>query len=479
MNLPFVKPNIRQKVLAAIAVFLLGIGGMSFLSYSNLQEIEKKVALVEIADDLTNIVLEIRRTEKNLLLYGEEANLAENRRYIEQALDLLGSIEATLGRPDVAQDLSAIRGHIRAYSGIIREIAANPGMAGPERAAKVEELRESGKLLVEQSKDISRYERADILRINQRLRRTLLYSVGILVFIGLAAFLFVTFKIVLPLKAIEETTSSIAKGDFQPMPVWNTNDEIQRVMEALNRMVAELEKRRDQLVQAQKLSSIGTLASGIAHQLNNPLNNISTSCQILMEEQCGDPDMSSRMLTNIEQETLRARDIVRGLLEFSRHQEFSLNRYKLDQVVGRAVRLTSSQVPPGIEVSVDIPEFLEVSLDFQRMQEALINLILNAVQAIEDPPGRVVITGSPSATGDGVLLTVRDTGKGIAPEDVGRVFDPFFTTKDVGSGTGLGLFVVYGIVKQHRGRIWVESVKGEGTAFHIELPLAQDVEQGG
>ena len=474
MNLPFFKSNIRQKVLTGIMVFFLGIGGMSFLSYSNLKEIEKKVALVEIADDLSNIVLEIRRTEKNLLLYGEEANLAENRRYIEEALFLLESIEATLSQPSMEQELSVIKGYIRAYSDKIREITGSPDLNEIERAGMVEQLRESGKLLVEQSKEIARYERADILRINQRLRQTLLYSVGILVFIGLAAFLFVTFKIVLPLKVIEETTSSIAKGDFQPMPVWNTNDEIQRVMEALNRMVAELDKRRDQLVQAQKLSSIGTLASGIAHQLNNPLNNISTSCQILMEEKDCDKELSGRMLTNIEQETLRARDIVRGLLEFSRHQEFSLGRFQLNQVVGRAVRLTSSQVPPGIDLVVDIPEDLEVTLDFQRMQEALINLILNAVQAIGDPPGEVAVTGARGPGGDNVLLTVRDTGKGIAPKDMERIFDPFFTTKDVGSGTGLGLFVVYGIVKQHNGRIWAESSPGEGTAFHIELPLEQE-----
>ncbi|MGE4505321.1 MAG: sensor histidine kinase [Desulfovibrionaceae bacterium] len=473
MKVELFKVNIRQKVLVAIMVFLLGLGAMSYISYSNLREIEQKITLVEIADDLSNIVLEIRRTEKNLLLYGKEASLADNRRYIETALELLDSISEVLSQPSVERELGDLRQFIRSYGDTIKRIENDTERNELERASLVERLRESGKLLMEQSQAFARYERADILRINQRLRENLVYSAAVLVALGLGAFLFVTFKIVVPLRVIEQTTSSIAKGDFQPMPVWNTNDEIQRVMEALNHMVAELDKRRDQLVQAQKLSSIGTLASGIAHQLNNPLNNISTSCQILMEESRDESELAARMLSNIEQETLRARDIVRGLLEFSRQSEFSLGSYPLSQVVSRAVRLTSSQVPPGIETVVEVPGNLVVALDFQRIQEALINLILNAVQAIGEQPGEVRITARADALQHTVQLTVSDTGCGISEENRARIFDPFFSTKDVGLGTGLGLFVVYGIIKQHNGRIWVESEPGQGTAFHIELPLEQ------
>ncbi|MBU1610532.1 MAG: HAMP domain-containing protein [Proteobacteria bacterium] len=474
MQISFLKPNIRHKVALAMLLFFLGIGGMSYLSYSYLLEIEKKVTLVEVADDLTNIVLEIRRTEKNLLLFGEESNLTANRQYIQQALALLENIAETLNMPSVEQELADLRDEIRAYGNSIKEITSRSNIPERERQALIEKLREYGQRLMGKSADISRYERADILRINLRLRDNLLYSVIVLLAIGLGAFLFVIFKIILPLKLIEQTTASIAKGNFQPMEVRNTNDEIQRVMEALNHMVAELDKRRDQLVQAQKLSSIGTLASGIAHQLNNPLNNISTSCQILMEEPDCNQDLTTRMLGNIDQETIRARDIVRGLLEFARHQEFSLEEFSLLQVVERAVRLTSSQAPPGISLKVDIPDTLLVKLDFQRMQEALINLILNAFQAIAPAQGTVTLTGSLNSAGESALITVRDTGTGIAEQDLACIFDPFFTTKEVGTGTGLGLFVVYGIIKQHRGRIWAESSQGKGTAIHIELPLDQE-----
>ncbi len=117
----------------------------------------------------------------------------------------------------------------------------------------------------------------------------------------------------------------IAKGDFSPLPVMDTRDETQQVVEAFNRMVTELERRQDQLVQAKKLSSLGVLTSGVAHQLNNPLNNISTSCQILLEDLDQlETDFVRRVLTNVEQEVARARDIVKGLLEFSRAKEFSI-----------------------------------------------------------------------------------------------------------------------------------------------------------
>ena len=156
-------------------------------------------------------------------------------------------------------------------------------------------------------------------------------------------------------------------------------------------MICELEKRQDQLLQAKKLSSLGTFTSGIAHELNNPLNNISTSCQILIEEfDKADPEFSHRMLGNIEHEVHRARDIVRALLEFSRAKEFCLAPTPLLQVVDRAVKLISSQVPPGIEISLDIPGELSLDLDAQRMQQVFLNLMENAIHAME-PPGQISI----------------------------------------------------------------------------------------
>jgi two-component system NtrC family sensor kinase len=243
-------------------------------------------------------------------------------------------------------------------------------------------------------------------------------------------------------------------------------------VEAFNRMVAELERRQDQLVQGKKMSSLGVLTAGIAHQLNNPLNNISTSCQIILEEldQC-DVEFLRKMLTNVEQEVARARDIVKGLLEFSRVREFALKAIPLEDVVKRSIRLISSQVPPGIDIVDQVPWDLILELDAQRIQEVFLNLLMNAIQAIKDPPGQIRIAASPDDYHKEAVITVEDTGIGIPKEELDRIFDPFYTTKEVGAGTGLGLSIVYGIIEKHHGRISVESREGEGTRFIIRMPF--------
>ncbi|MDX9840555.1 MAG: ATP-binding protein, partial [Desulfobulbus sp.] len=275
-----------------------------------------------------------------------------------------------------------------------------------------------------------------------------------------------------PLTMIKQAAESIARGQFVKIDVINTRDEIQQVMEAFNIMVTELERRQDQLIQAEKLSSLGTLTAGVAHQLNNPLNNISTSCQIAIDEfDAGDEQLQRQMLRNIEQETLRARDVVKSLLEFARTQEFSPQEASLTEVVQKSILLAKSQIRPDIRMIVNIPDNLVLPMDVQRMQEVFINMIINATQAI-DRQGQITISaGLDEATGE-VVIGIRDNGQGIAEKDLGKIFDPFFTTKEVGIGTGLGLSVVYGIVQQHRGSITVQSKEGQGTSFFIHLPVA-------
>ncbi len=316
------------------------------------------------------------------------------------------------------------------------------------------------------------FERQRILEIISNLKTQLLVSTILFVICGILLTALVTRKIIRPLKVIEGTTERIAQGDFRPLPVLETRDETQSVVEAFNRMVRELARRQDQLVQSKKMSSLGILTAGIAHQLNNPLNNISTSCQIVMEElDEGNREFLRKMLGNIEQEVHRARDIVKGLLEFSRARDFAIHDVPLSQVVKRAIKLISSQVPPGIEIIDEVPEDLIVHIDPQRMQEVFLNLFMNAIQAITAPPGQIRIGARVDDARENALITIEDTGQGIPKEALDQIFDPFFTLKEEGLGTGLGLSIVYGIVEKHRGSIAVESTVGEGTRFTIRIPL--------
>jgi two-component system NtrC family sensor kinase len=353
----------------------------------------------------------------------------------------------------------------------MEQIARAGQLGQAEHRSLEEQLRSRGKALVDLSVKLVAFERLRILEIINTLKTQLLIS--LVVFLGFMGFLIfiVSRKIIVPLRVIENTTERIARGNFKPLPVLDTRDETQRVVEAFNRMVSELERRQDQLVQGKKMSSLGVLTAGIAHQLNNPLNNISTSCQIILEElDQADLDFLRKMLTNVEQEVYRARDIVKGLLEFSRVREFSLKPTPLEDVVKRSLRLISSQVPPGIDLVVEVPADLILELDAQRMQEVFLNLLMNATQAIKETPGEIRIAAYADPARHEVIITVEDTGMGIPKDELDRVFDPFYTTKEVGVGTGLGLSIAYGIIEKHHGNITVDSKEGEGTRFTIRMP---------
>jgi signal transduction histidine kinase len=176
------------------------------------------------------------------------------------------------------------------------------------------------------------------------------------------------------------------------------------------------------------------------------------------------------MLSNIEQETYRARDVVQGLLEFSRSKEFKLHAANLQNVVKRSVLLVKSQVPSAIDIVVDIPENLFLPMDAQRIQEVLIIMIINASQAITGE-GKISLSASVDIAENQAVIEITDTGKGVPDEIKDRLFDPFYTTKEEGQGTGLGLSIAYGIIQKHNGRIMVESLVGNGASFFIYLPL--------
>ena len=471
--------NIRQKVIVGLTVCVLALGFIGGFSYHYLRTIELKQRIVQIADDLRDLVLEIRRYEKNYLLYGSKEDYQENQRYIQEAKQVLDKIVPEVKNLKVASQLDSFKEELWAYQGIMRRMAAMRELKAPNDGLRMEEqLRARGKHLVEYAEKLVAFERGRILEIINTLKTQLLIAlISFLGFMGFFTYI-VSRKIIRPLRVIENTTGRIARGDFKPLPVLDTRDETQRVVEAFNRMVAELEKRQDQLVQSKKMSSIGVLTAGIAHQLNNPLNNISTSCQILLEElDQGEKEFLRRMLTNVEQEVARARDIVKGLLEFSRVRDFALKPIPLEDVVRRSVRLISSQVPPGVDMVAEVPWDLILDIDAQRMQEVFLNLLMNAIQAIKEPPGEIRITAAPDPAHGEAVITVEDTGVGIPGEELDRIFDPFYTTKEVGSGTGLGLSIVYGIIEKHRGRISVESKVGEGTRFTIRLPYTPQAKQ--
>jgi len=234
-----------------------------------------------------------------------------------------------------------------------------------------------------------------------------------------------------------------------------------------------LKKRSEQLLQARKLASLGILTAGVAHELNNPLNNISTSIQILLEELEEDNIKNKRnMLLEAEKQVERARDIVKALLEFSREKSLSFKQVQFRNLVEKTVNLLKRELPSEITVDMKIPEDIEANLDPKRIQQVIINLILNSIQAMTEE-GVLTIKAWEGMENDAKMLyfQVQDTGHGISNQDINKIFDPFFTTRDVGKGSGLGLSISHSVIEQHGGRIDVESFPGEKTKITVILPL--------
>jgi two-component system NtrC family sensor kinase len=474
--------SIRKKVILGFALSIIAFVGVGIIAYRNLLTIERKIGFVVKGHELHDTLLEARRYEKNFLLYGGKENLEEALTNLERGKEVYLRIHPDVRGLKGVSYLERLENEMERYGQLLRELATPKGRDNPSPRSKdmVEaEIRQVGKDLVDLSLRLSDFEHTRVQQIVKSLKTKILFFAGILLLLGSFLTVLVSWKIVKPLTVIEKTTQRIATGDFKPLPVVQTRDETQSVVEAFNKMITELEKRQDQLVQAQKLSSLGILTSGIAHQLNNPLNNISTSCQILEEEISeGNSEFVGKLLNNIDQEVDRARDIVKGLLEFSREREFQQDLVNLENLVIRTTRLITSQLPAGVEIFTEIPEDLDIFVDAQKLQEVLLNLLLNAAQAMPNEIGRITITAAKDKKAKQVVVQVKDTGCGIPEDHLPHIFDPFFSTKEVGYGTGLGLSVAHGIIEHHNGTLSVASKAGEGSVFTIRLPLREQNHSG-
>ena len=230
----------------------------------------------------------------------------------------------------------------------------------------------------------------------------------------------------------------------------------------------ELSRKNEELLQSRKLASIGTLASGVAHELNNPLNNIYLAAQILSREieQESCPPLIKETVGDISSQTLRVKRIVSDLLEFAREKAPELKRINIIEIISDVIeQMKASGEIDGMKCDLVSEDIIEMSADRHLMEQLFINLFTNARDAME---ANGLFKIEVLSQDNDVRIEVSDSGKGIPASDISRIFDPFFTTKD--RGTGLGLAIVYSIIKKHNGKIKVKSEDGMGTTFTITLP---------
>jgi two-component system NtrC family sensor kinase len=333
------------------------------------------------------------------------------------------------------------------------------------------------------------------VRTSMMLTFLLVAGVGVAVVLGITYF--ITRSMILPLEEMVKASNRIAAGDLDHSVSITSRDEIGILANSFNKMLAsiktmklELEewgrtleekvnKRTEELVavqtqmaQSEKLASIGRLAAGVAHEINNPLGGILTFSMLALED-CDDDHPLKQSLEVIVKQTLRCRDTVKGLLDFARQSSATPSITEVNSVVDKTLLLLENQtifqnIRTVRKFGPDLPHVL---IDAGQLQQVVINIVINAVDAMEENGVLTIETCRAPRTQE-ILIRISDTGKGIPEDILPLIFEPFFTTKKVGKGTGLGLAIVHGIVTRAGGKIEVAS-SPKGATFTVRLPIAR------
>lgn len=472
--------GIRKKIILGFYLLLFLIIASTALTVAIVREAQDRFITIEVIDNFLNTTLEVRRFEKNYFLYQEESSFKENRQYLTELENFFIEnriLFAAVLNPEQARELKKALEVYQSSMRRLHDINSGRSQGAPGDRQRFEEIiRESGKKLTDIAEQSARFERLAIQKLLETTGRVLFLSMLILMAIGIAIATYLGRGIVRSLKILEIHTGKIAKGEFVTSPAHVKDEEIITLLQAFNRMTNELRSRQRQLVQSEKLASLGTLLSGVAHELNNPLSNISSSAQILAEEpEEADIEFKKGLVRQIVEQSERAGDIVRMLLEFARARDFNVTRVNLKKLVEDTNVLVRGQTPSRVNIILEIAPDIEVLADKQRLQQVFLNLVKNAIDALQGG-GNIWISANRAAGKEAageVEIMIEDDGPGIPHEILSRIFDPFFTTKDVGHGSGLGLYIVHDIITSLNGSIHIDSRPGEGTTFIIWLPASR------
>jgi len=469
--------TIRLRIALGFILTYLLICAITVAAIIFISKLGAKQLFLEKATNYAFEIQQARRFEKNYFLYG--TNLYDALSNVYNAQNIL---------IDSRQDFCSIIGErafdnmqntLDGYQGLLESLEKSTSDAASQAKDKRDilqsELRHSGAELVLDASNAINQER---LRFHTWLHRSKIIAaaaLGLILLLDIYIVTFIARQIYLPFKRFESYMRRIAVGDFSPItPAKKYQDEFTDLAIAINRMLKEIQDRGNQLIESRKMAAVGTLTAGIAHEINNPLNNISLTTEALVNEFSEfSEEEKIEMLRDIYGQVERASATVANLLDFTHREETSFKILAAQDVLKSAADLVKNElllnnIAFKMRLDDDLPK---IRGHHRNLQNVFLNLFLNAIEAMHNG-GELTVRGSLEA--DFVRVDVSDTGPGIPKENLGKIFDPFFTTKEVGKGTGLGLSVSFGIIEKHHGSIAAESEAGKGTTITVFLPIAED-----
>jgi len=470
--------SLRVQIFVSFFLIFLFTAGVAILLMSTSHQVEEKLRMLEVVNDYVAEIQQARRFEKNYFLYG--TNLSDALENIYRAKDIFDRNEPELRKVLGKNDPGFLVPNFKLYEELLKRLvdlhhSEKGDQVSPGTKNNIElELRKQGQQMISFAQDLMSREKTAVSEALRRSRNIHIYSlIFLLFFIALNAYLLGS-RILGTIDRFAAYSRRIASGDFTPItPARSYRDEFTDLAICINDMIQELENREAILIQSHKMRAVGTLTAGVAHELNNPLNNITLTAHMLLEdyEKLADEERKE-MVEDVISEAKRSKDIISNLLDFARESSSQVEPLDLKQVLKDTIDLASNQLKlANIRVSFQAMENLpRVHGDSQQLRQVFLNLILNAIDA--SPKGAkieilVLAADDPSY----LAVKVIDFGTGIPEHILGSIFDPFFTTKGKGKGTGLGLSVSQGIIAKHGGQIRVTSREGKGSTFTVTLPV--------
>jgi two-component system NtrC family sensor kinase len=457
--------SIRARLILAFAFFFFLSLAMSVWAIRTVAEVNDKILFLEVAEDYEVEIQQARRFEKNFLLYG--TNLEDAIEHTHTAQRAIAEHREQLRKVVGAQTLQIMNTHLTDYLDLL-------ACLGRGESARCEgQLRELGAQMVTLAQDLVGQERALVhskLVLARRVPFVFLLILGVFMVLVVN---FLALQIIRTLSRFKAYTERIATGDFTPiLPSRRYRDEFSELALMINRMVRELERQQQILVESHKLRAMGTLVAGVAHELNNPINNVMLTASVLQEDSESMNDHERQeMYGDIISQTERSKRIIANLLDYARESETTIQPLDVRRILQDTVALVGNHIAlKKIHLTMDLQDNLPtVHGDAQLLSQVFMNLILNAVDALPER-GEIRVVADTETRKGYLAAKVVDNGPGIPEHIMDHIFDPFFTTKPKGEGTGLGLSVSRGIVRKLGGDLLAESQVGVGTTFTVLLP---------